>query len=387
MKYEFWVFVFDEFNGLDIFTMKRRRLLKIREKFFDQNGGLILKQQLSPTESSKIFSADELKTATNNYSEDRILGKGGFGTVYKGTLKDGRIVAIKKPKMGDQDKSQIQEFINEVVILMQTNHKNVVKILGCCLETKVPVLVYEFISNGTLLENIKKGEKSWLNWENCIRVATEVVDALAYLHSAAVTPIIHRDIKSANILLDDNYTAKIADFGASMLAPIGQTLESTDHLLGTFGYMDPESLHTGRLTEKSDVYSFGVVLAELLTKEKVISLERAPEQASLAMYFVSSMKRNCLFNILDPQLVIEASEEQLLSVSNLVMRCIDIDSENRPTMREIAFELDGLKKKPNHPWMADKQSYDETTSLVGQQQDDLYPTSSIGFNSSNVDFS
>lgn len=365
------------------FTKRKRKLMKIREKLFDQNGGLLLKQQLSPTESSKTFSADELKIATNNYSEDRVLGKGGFGTVYKGTLKDGLEVAIKKPKVGDQDKSQMEEFINEVVILMQTNHKNVVKLLGCCLETKVPLLVYEYISNGTLLAHIKKEGTSWLNWENCIRIATETVDGLAYLHSAALTPIIHRDVKSANILLDNSYTAKIADFGASRLSPIDETLAATDHLLGTFGYIDPESMHTGRLTDKSDVYSFGVVLAELLTKEKVLSPERNPEEVGLAKYFVSSMKQHRLLEILDPRLVEEASQEQLLSVGKLVLKCLDFNSENRPTMREVALELDGLKKQINHPWdKTDEQTYEETTSLVGQQ--DLYPASSTSYGDSSI---
>ncbi|KMT09687.1 hypothetical protein BVRB_6g131370 [Beta vulgaris subsp. vulgaris] len=216
-----------------------------------------------------------------------------------------------------------------------------------------------------------------------LRIATETVDGLAYLHSAALTPIIHRDVKSANILLDNSYTAKIADFGASRLAPIDETLAATDHLLGTFGYIDPESMHTGRLTDKSDVYSFGVVLAELLTKEKVLSPERNPEEVGLAKYFVSSMKQHRLLEILDPRLVEEASQEQLLSVGKLVLKCLDFNSENRPTMREVALELDGLKKQINHPWdKTDEQTYEETTSLVGQQ--DLYPASSTSYGDSSI---
>ncbi|KAL2906976.1 Wall-associated receptor kinase 5 [Bienertia sinuspersici] len=360
------------------FTIRRRKLMKLREKLFDQNGGLLLKQQLSPEDSSKIYTADQLKAATNNYSEDRILGKGGFGTVYKGIL-NGREVAIKKPKQGNQDKGfQTQEFVNELVILMQTNHKNVVKLLGCCLEIKVPILVYEYISNGTLLQHIENGGASWLNWENCIRIASEVVDALLYLHSATVTPIIHSDLKSANILLDETNTIKIADFGTSKLVPTGQMLTSAKIVREETGYMDPVYIQNGRLTKKSDVYSFGVVLAELLTKEKVMSMERTPEEANLAVYFVSSMKRHKLIEILDPQLVKEASEEQLISVGRLVMRCLDINSEKRPTMSEIAVELDVLKKKGKHPWVDDEQSYDETTSLVSKQA--LYHASLSGLN-------
>ncbi|CAO2831207.1 unnamed protein product [Amaranthus hypochondriacus] len=212
-------------------SIRRSKHIKKKEKFFEQNGGYLLKQQLiqhgESVETSKIFSEDELKASTNNYSEDRILGKGGYGTVYKGILKDGREVAIKKSKVEGQ--AQVQQFINEVVILTQINHRNVVKLLGCCLETEVPLLVYEYISNGTLFDHIheNKGTTSWLTWANCIRLATETADAVMYLHSSASIPIIHRDIKSANILLNENYTAKVSDFGASRLIPIDQVQVTT----------------------------------------------------------------------------------------------------------------------------------------------------------------
>ncbi|KAL2907029.1 Wall-associated receptor kinase 5 [Bienertia sinuspersici] len=349
----------------------------MREKFFEQNGGILLKQQLpekgGTIETSKIFSADDLKAATNNYSEDRILGKGAYGTVYKGNLR-GREIAIKKSKVADQ--SQVEQFINEVVILTQINHRNVVKLLGCCLETEVPLLVYEFISNGTLYEHIhkNKGVTSWLTWANCIRLASEVVDAFAYLHSAASIPIIHRDVKSTNILLDESYTAKVADFGASRLVPIDQT-QVTTLVQGTLGYLDPEYFHTSQLTEKSDVYSFGVVLAELLTKEIPLSLERKIEERNLATYFVLAMKEDRLMEILDPQLVREASEEQLVTMAKLVKKCLNIRSEDRPTMKEIALELDGLKKQNRHPW--GEPSNQESTGLMGQH--DLYPVPSSDY--------
>ncbi|KMT09685.1 hypothetical protein BVRB_6g131350 [Beta vulgaris subsp. vulgaris] len=359
--------------------------MKIRGKFFEQNGGILMTQQLSPNggtmESSKLFSAAELKAATNNYREDRILGKGGYGTVYKGLLKDGREVAIKKSKVADQ--TQVEQFINEVVILTQINHRNVVKLLGCCLETEVPLLVYEVISNGTLYEHIHryKGMTSWLTWANCVRLATEAADALSYLHSAASIPIIHRDVKSTNILLDEAYTAKIADFGASRLVPIDQT-QVTTLVQGTLGYLDPEYFHTSQLTEKSDVYSFGVVLAELLTKEIPLSSQRKMEERNLATYFVLSMKEDRLMEILDPQLVREASEVQLVTMANLVRKCLNVRGEDRPTMKEVALELEGLKKQSRHPW--GEQNYEETTGLMGQH--DLYPVSSNG-NPSTGEFS
>ncbi|KNA26000.1 hypothetical protein SOVF_001450 [Spinacia oleracea] len=329
--------------------IKRREHMKMKEKFFQQNGGFLLKQQISLNQSgkndtTKIFTAQELREATNNYSKHNILGQGGFGTVYKGILPNNQVVAIKKSMVSDQ--SQVEQFINEVVILSQTNHRNVVKLVGCCLEIQVPLLVYEFVSNGNLFEHIHSlriGAR-WLSWENCLRISTEAANAIAYLHSAASMPIIHRDIKSSNILLDDNFTAKIADFGVSRLVPIDQT-QVTTLVQGTFGYLDPEYFLTSNLSEKSDVYSFGVVLVELLTKRKPISWETGLEDRNLAMIFISSLKSNQFFDILEPQLLKEASQEQLVTIAELVEKCLSVKGEDRPSMKDVASVLEELGKQ------------------------------------------
>lgn len=318
----------------------------MKEKFFQQNGGLLLKQQLAlyggtESESTSIFKAIELKKATKNYSKDNILGAGGFGTVYKGELSRGKVVAIKKSKVTSE--SQVEQFINEVVILTQINHRNVVKLLGCCLETEVPLLVYEYVSNGNLSDHIHENDDvSWLSWENCLRVATEAAQAIAYLHSAASIPIIHRDIKSSNILLDENFTAKISDFGASRQIPIDQ-IQVTTLVQGTLGYLDPEYFQTNHLTEKSDVYSFGVVLLELLTRQKPLLGGRVGE-GYLASYFLDSMKNNQLFNILEPRLIEEATQEQLITIAKIAQQCLSLKGDNRPSMKEVAMELEGLRK-------------------------------------------
>lgn len=254
-----------------------------------------------------------------------------------------RVVAIKKSTVIDE--TQIEQLINEVIILTQINHRNLVKLLGCCLESEVPSLVYEYVSNMTLFDHIqnKGGHMTWLSWENYLRITSEAAGALSYLHSAASTPIIHRDVKSTNILLDEHYTAKISDFGASRLIPLDQKRVTT-MVIGTFGYLDPEYFHTSHLTENSDVYSFGVVLIELMTGQKPIDMEKGEEQRSLTSYFITSMNENRLFQILEPRVVKEGAMEQLEAMAELIKRCLHLNRDDRPTMKEVAMELEALRK-------------------------------------------
>ncbi|KAG6620688.1 hypothetical protein I3842_Q053200 [Carya illinoinensis] len=316
-------------------VIQTRYVIKLRLEFFKKNGGAQLSNQ-----PVRIFSARELEKATNNYDKSRKLGQGGDGTVYRGVLTDNKVVAIKKSETVDED--QIKHFINEMIVLAQINHKNVVKLLGCCLETKVPLLVYEFIIDWTLSDHIHdKDKSSLLLWEKRLKIAIEAARALAYLHSKL---IIHRNVKSANILLDENQTARVAEFGASRLVPLDHTrLEQ-----GTFGYLDPEYLHSGQLTEKSDVYSFGVVLAELLTGEKVISFDRAENEKNLPTYFVSALKDDRALEIIECHIKNEDDVEELKEVSNIAKRCLSINGEDRPTMKDVEKELNELRMKKNH---------------------------------------
>ncbi|XP_058209136.1 wall-associated receptor kinase 1-like [Rhododendron vialii] len=356
---------------LQYFGIKKRKLIKQREEFFEQNGGLLMKQKISSinktssAEPLKIFTVEELKKATNNYAKDRILGQGGYGVVYKGILPDQRVVAIKKSKLMDVDKDQVDQCVNELLILTQVNHRNVVKVLGFCLESKVPELVYEYISNGTLSQHIHK-KLSWLTLDHRLRIATEAASALSYLHSDASIPIIHRDVKSANILLNADYVAKIADFGASRLVPLDQPQVINTIVQGTLGYLDPEYIRSGQLTEKSDVYSFGVVLAELMTGKKPICPERSEAERYLATYFIVSMKENRLSQILEPRVLREGTLEQLQAIAELVKRCLCLKSEERPAMKEVVMELERLRRYRNDPWV-NQQSLEESESLPSEE--------------------
>ncbi|KAK7303594.1 hypothetical protein RJT34_14504 [Clitoria ternatea] len=325
-------------------VVKEKIVKKRKERFFKRNGGLLLEQRLSSGEVNAdqviIFSLRDLEKATDHFNVNRILGKGGQGTVYKGMLIDGRIVAVKKFRV----EGNIEEFINEFVILSQINHRNVVKLLGSCLETEIPLLVYEFIPNGNLFEYLhEQNEDLPMTWDMRLRIATEVAGALFYLHSAASLPIYHRDIKSTNILLDEKYKAKVADFGTSRMVSVEAT-HLTTIVQGTFGYLDPEYFHTSQFTEKSDVYSFGVVLVELLTGQKPISCLRPQEAKSLASYFVLCMEENRLFDVIEERVVKEGEKEHIITIANVASRCLELNGKKRPTMKEVMLELENILK-------------------------------------------
>ncbi|KAI9185488.1 hypothetical protein LWI28_007806 [Acer negundo] len=328
------------------YEFRKRRLIKLKQHFFEENGGFLLEQQLSEPggtgDTATIFPTNELEQATNNFDEEKIIGRGRNGAVYKGILKDNNPVAIKKSKKVGQ--SQTEPFINQVKVLSKINHINVVKLLGCCLETEVPLLVYEFVTNGSLFDHIhKKDNTPTISWETRLRIATETAGVLSYLHSDSDTPVIHRDVKSSNILLDDNFTPKVSDFGLSNLVPMDETQLST-MVQDTLGYLDPEYMHTGQLSAKSDVYSFGVVLIELMTGKQALSFDRPEEDRRLVVKFSSLLKKGRLSRILDNGITKNDNytNQQIKEVAELASRCLNVKGEDRPSMKEVAMELKRL---------------------------------------------
>ncbi|XP_022866831.1 wall-associated receptor kinase-like 22 isoform X2 [Olea europaea var. sylvestris] len=322
---------------------------KVKQKLFKRNGGLLLQQQISSSTGNvfpetKLFVIEELGKATDKFNKYRIIGKGGVGTVYKGMLSDGSIVAVKRSNIIDE--SQVSQFINEVFILSHINHRQIVKLLGCCLEAEVPLLVYEYVPNGTLSHHLHDEHNvSIISWDNRLRIAAEIAGALAYLHSCASTAIFHRDIKSNNILLDENYRAVVSDFGLSRSVSIDKT-HLTTLIGGTFGYLDPEYFQSGQLNDKSDVYAFGVVLAELLTGQKAISSKNSNE--ALAIRFRFALKENRLYGILEKLVANEGHKEDIIAVSKLAKRCLKLNARKRPSMKEVASELEQLRRTREH---------------------------------------
>jgi serine/threonine protein kinase len=338
------------------YKLKKRKERTLKNKHFLQNRGLLLQQLLCNEDAAgrmKIFNIEELEMATNKFDKTRLLGRGGHGEVYKGILSDKRVVAIKRSHIAI--KSEIDQFINEVAILSQIKHRNVVRLFGCCLETEVPLLVYEFISNGTLSDHLHVESNSCLTWDDRLRIALEKARALAYLHTAAPVSVYHRDIKPGNIMLDDTLTAKVSDFGASRSVSIDQT-RITTAVQGTYGYLDPQYFYTGRLTDKSDVYSFGVILVELLTRETPHNFSRFEEAGSLVFYFTSMQRDNRLFEILDQKIVHQGRNTELQGVAQLAEMCLRMKGEERPTMKEVEMRLEELRtlqKRHAHPWTAE----------------------------------
>ncbi|KAG9143835.1 hypothetical protein Leryth_011504 [Lithospermum erythrorhizon] len=289
-----------------------------------------------------VFNYDELKEATNNFDSSNALGDGGFSTVYKGKLKDGRVVAIKH--LYETHFKRVEQFMNEVEILTRLHHQNLVTLYGCtsyrCQEL---LLVYEYIPNGTIADHLygERGTPGSLSWTTRLNIAIETASALTYLHAIDV---IHRDVKTNNILLDDYFRVKVADFGLSRLFPTNATHVSTSPQ-GTPGYVDPEYHQCYHLTDRSDVYSFGVVLFELISSKPAVDITRDRSEINLANMAIIKIQKNELDELVDPCLGFESDikvKAMITEVAELAYRCLQ-GSETRPSMAEILEVLQRIQ--------------------------------------------
>ena len=315
---------------------KEKRKLKQERKmakaFFERNGGPILEK----VNKIKLFKKEELNSILKNRHS---LGEGGFGEVYKGVLlgddSQPQPVAVKRPKKVNLADHQ---FANEVIIQSRVLHKNIVKLIGCCLQVDVPFLVYEFVTKGSLDDILHGRNKMSLNFIQRLQIAAQSAKGLAYLHSEIAEPIQHGDIKPGNILLNDDLMPKISDFGISKLITKDKRYATT--VIGDVSYVDPVYLQTGKLTNKSDVYSFGVVLLELITRKSASD----PGNGNLIGKFHDAYVNKRVIEFVDPEIAVEGNIQLLHRLSEVITQCLDLDVDQRPEMIVIEDYLRDMLK-------------------------------------------
>ncbi|KAK9285445.1 hypothetical protein L1049_024638 [Liquidambar formosana] len=320
------------------FGLKRRKAKSAET--FDDKSSRISEKDLN---LGLKMTFSEIKYATKKFNKKMVIGEGGFGKVYKGTLRNGKKVAVKRSEPGHGQ--GIMEFQAEILVLSKIRHRHLVSLIGYCDERAEMILVYEFMEKGTLRDHLygdSEGSTSHseLSWKQRLEICIDSAKGLHYLHTALAGGIIHRDVKSTNILLDEHYVAKVADFGLSKSGPLDHTHVSTD-VKGSFGYLDPEYFRCLQLTDKSDVYSFGVVLLEVLcARPAIISTANTVEEVNLAEWGMSWKKKGQLEKIIDPLLVGKINPNSLRKFGETAEKCLKECGVDRPTMADVLWDLE-----------------------------------------------
>ncbi|RWW74051.1 hypothetical protein BHE74_00018013 [Ensete ventricosum] len=325
-----------------VFMVRRSR--KLQGRASDNSGQPCGDQSLQRPDSTeqqvvferRKFTYKELENMTNNFS--RVMGKGGFGMVYHGCLETGKQIAIKMRSLSSQQ--GMKEFLAEAQNLTKIYHRNLVSLVGYCIDKNCLALVYEYMQRGSLHENLqdKHGRAKALNWGQRLRIALDAAQGLEYLHKGCRPPIIHRDIKTSNILLSEELEARIADFGLSKsFHTDDQTHVSTKMVVGTPGYIDPEYHRTYQLTDKSDVYSFGIVLLELITGRPPIV--PGPGNIHIMQWIAPSLSTGNIDDIVDENLQGKYDPTSAWKILELALRCTADKGSQRPTMFEVVMQL------------------------------------------------
>ncbi|KAG8364400.1 hypothetical protein BUALT_Bualt19G0124900 [Buddleja alternifolia] len=287
------------------------------------------------------FTYEELERATSGFKDESVVGKGSFSCVFKGVLKDGTIVAVKKAILTPDLKKNSNEFHTELDLLSRLNHAHLLNLLGYCEENGERLLVYEFMANGSLHEHLhckNKDVKEQLDWVRRVTIAVQAARGIEYLHGYACPPVIHRDIKSSNILIDEEHNARVADFGLSLLGPANSSSPLAELPAGTLGYLDPEYYRLHYLTTKSDVYSFGVLLLEILSGRKAIDMQY--EEGNIVEWAVPLIKAGNIESLLDPVLKPPSDLESLKRIANVASKCVRMRGKERPSMDKVTTGLE-----------------------------------------------
>ncbi|XP_057798303.1 probable receptor-like protein kinase At5g18500 [Salvia miltiorrhiza] len=285
------------------------------------------------------FTLRDLELATNRFSKENVIGEGGYGIVYQGQLINGTPVAVKKllNNLGQAEK----EFRVEVEAIGHVRHKNLVRLLGYCIEGTHRLLVYEYVNNGNLEQWLHGAmcQHGYLTWEARMKVLLGTAKALAYLHEAIEPKVVHRDIKSSNILIDEDFNSKVSDFGLAKLLGAGKS-HITTRVMGTFGYVAPEYANTGLLNEKSDVYSFGVLLLEAITGRDPVDYGRPAAEVNLVDWLKIMVGSRRSEEVVDPNIDRRPSTRALKRALLTALRCVDPDSDKRPRMSQVVRMLE-----------------------------------------------
>lgn len=327
------------FAGVYAFRQKRRAEKASKNNPFASWDSSKSRGDIPQLKGARCFSLEELKKGTNNFSEGNVLGTGGFGKVYRGTLPSGPLIAVKRAQVESTQGGL--EFKTEIELLSRVHHKNLVSLVGFCFEHGEQMLVYEYVPNGNLKESLSGKSGIRLDWIRRLKIALGTARGLAYLHELADPPIIHRDIKSNNILLDELLTAKVADFGLSKLMGASGRTHVTTQVKGTMGYLDPEYFMTNQLTEKSDVYSYGVLLLELITAK--MPIERGKYIVKEVKAVMDTTKDICnLHEIIDPTIGLGETLIGFKRFLELAMSCVEEAGVDRPTMGDVVKEIESI---------------------------------------------
>ncbi|XP_021771864.1 wall-associated receptor kinase-like 22 [Chenopodium quinoa] len=325
---------------------KRKPKFDSKEEYFIKNGGILLEKQFALSQGHhkgvgqlKIFSSKDIEKATNNYNPNYLSGTDGNKYIlYRATIDD-RAVAIKAP-FEPEPKPELRDLsLTAASTVMVMNHDNMIKLYGCCLETFVPILVYEFPPCANLFDHLHTNiasNKRVITWIDHLRVATGTAYALSYMHTALPKPVVHRNVKSLSIFFDDSFRAILTNFGYSVSITPGENTKGWP-VKGTPGYLDPEYVETREVTDKCDVYSFGVLLLELLTRRPPCVM--AENGIDLVSVFVSMVEKNCMMEIIDSEVLVQASRDDIQRVAQLVLKCVAKEGVQRPTMVEVVREL------------------------------------------------
>ncbi|XP_062087494.1 cysteine-rich receptor-like protein kinase 44 isoform X2 [Humulus lupulus] len=285
------------------------------------------------------FSLEEIKTATNNFSDENKIGRGGFGEVYKGTLRDEQKIAVKR-LIGNLGKEADEQFKNEALLMTKLQHRNLVRLLGFCVEGQEKILIYEYVPNKSLdFFLFDKEKRNMLDWTRRYKIITGIARGILYLHEDSRLKIIHRDLKAGNVLLDDHMNPKISDFGLAKAFVVDQTHGSTNRIIGTYGYMSPEYAMHGQFSFKSDVFSFGVLVLEILSGKRNNFIYQSHGSGDLLSYAWELWKEGAFLELLDPTLRNSFSKNEVIRCIHMGLLCVQENPVHRPTMATIVLML------------------------------------------------